>query len=127
MNLETAQKIESLFDQAKLAALALLREDETTHTDAPEPDDDEGITADEAAQMMGVKKWRVYEMIKQKILPAYKPSPRTLRIRRGAVRELIRTGQCTIEKQSGGKVLPMRREGVLQSAASNLKKGGLKP
>ena len=127
MNLETARQIESLFDQAKSAALALLQEEETRRTVAPEPDDDEGITADEAAQMIGVKAWRIYEMVKQGILPVYRPSKRTLRIRRGAVRELIRTGQCTIEKQRGGKVLPMRRESVIQSAASNLKKGGLQP
>ncbi|HEY0379852.1 MAG TPA: helix-turn-helix domain-containing protein [Pyrinomonadaceae bacterium] len=127
MNLDTVAKIEALFDQAKSAALALLNQEEVARKPEPQADDDEGITAAEAAEMLGVKAWRVYEMVKQRILPAYRPSARTLRIRRGAVRELIRTGKCTAEKKGTGNLLPLLRSGVIQSAASNPKKGGLRP
>ena len=123
----TAQKIADLFDRAKREALALLREEETEQTILTLPDDEEGITAAEAAEMLSVKKWRVYKMVEQGILPAYRPSPRTLRLRRGAVREFIRTGKYTAKKRASGKVLPMPHAGVLQSAASNIKKGGIQP
>ena len=53
-------------------------------------EDDHGITAKEAARLIGVSEWRVYEMIKRKVLPAYRPSPQRLRLRLGAVREFIR-------------------------------------
>lgn len=55
-------------------------------------DDDQGITAREAAQLIGVSEWRVYEMIKRGVLTAYRPSPQRLRLRLGAVREFIRQG-----------------------------------
>jgi excisionase family DNA binding protein len=55
-------------------------------------EDDKGITAKEAALLIGVSEWRVYEMIKRKVLPAYRPSPQRLRLRLGAVREFIRQG-----------------------------------
>jgi excisionase family DNA binding protein len=55
-------------------------------------EDDQGITAKEAARLIGVSEWRVYEMIKRKVLPAYRPSPQRLRLRLGAVREFIRQG-----------------------------------
>ena len=53
-------------------------------------EDDHGITAKEAARLIGVSEWRVYEMIKRRMLPAYRPSPQRLRLRLGAVREFIR-------------------------------------
>jgi len=43
---------------------------------------DEGVSADEAAKLLGVKKWRVYEMCREGKLPSYRPSSKTLRIRR---------------------------------------------
>ena len=127
MSQSTAEKIAEVFDRAKREALALLCEEETEQTVLTLPDDEEGITAAEAAEMLSVKKWRVYKMVEQCILPAYRPSPRTLRLRRGAVREFIRTGKCTTTKRASGKVLPMLHAGVLQSAASNIKKGGVQP
>lgn len=56
-------------------------------------EDDQGITAKEAARLIGVSEWRVYEMIKRKVLPAYRPSPQRLRLRLGAVREFIRQSE----------------------------------
>jgi excisionase family DNA binding protein len=55
-------------------------------------DDDQGITVPEAARLIGVSDWRVYEMIKRGALPAYRPSPQRVRLRLGAVREFIRQG-----------------------------------
>ena len=53
-------------------------------------EDDRGITAREAAELIGVSEWRVYEMIRRKVLPAYRPSPQRLRLRLGDVRAFIR-------------------------------------
>lgn len=53
-------------------------------------DDDQGITVDEAAELIGVQPWRVYELIKRRELPAYKISSQRYRIRLGAVREFVR-------------------------------------
>jgi excisionase family DNA binding protein len=83
--------------------------------------DNESISVREAATMLGVRKWRVYQMIKQGILPASRPSPRTIRLRRGAVLEFIRTGQCA-DLTKPAKVLSLKRRGVIESAASNLRK-----
>lgn len=55
-------------------------------------DDDRGVTAKEAARLIGVSEWRVYELIRRGALPAYRPSPQRLRLRLGAVREFIRQG-----------------------------------
>lgn len=114
MDSVVADKIASIFDRAKAEALILLREDEKLRAQsiplAEAVNDDEGITAAEAAQMMNVNKWRVYEMVKQGLVPASHPSPRTVRIRRGTVKEFIRTGRCTtVEKKGGAKLLPLRR------------------
>lgn len=60
---------------------------------APAPsaaEDDRGITAREAARLIGVSEWRVYELIKRGELPAYKISSQRYRIRLGAVREFVR-------------------------------------
>ncbi len=112
MRQDTQEKIARLFDQAKLEALALLREESHPESSLPtEPDamDDEGITAAEAAQQLGVSTWRVYEMIKRGMLIAYRPSPRTLRVRRGAVREFIRTGRCTtVGKEGTARIQPLK-------------------
>ena len=59
--------------------------------------EDRGITAQEAADILGVKKWRVYEMIRRRALPAYHPSPKTLRLRLAAVREFKDRGACSQE------------------------------
>jgi excisionase family DNA binding protein len=71
---------------ARAEAIAVLEE----HRVGDSAEDDQGITAKEAARLIGVSEWRVYEMIKQKMLPAYRPSPQRLRLRLGAVREFIR-------------------------------------
>lgn len=55
-------------------------------------DDDQGITAKEAARLIGVSEWRVYDMVRRGVLPAYRPSPQRLRLRLGTVREFIRQG-----------------------------------
>lgn len=105
MRPETVEKLATLAERAgarvarELAifawdAAAIVREDVPAATAAPAPDDDEGMTAEEAAQELGVERWRVYDMIQRGILPAYKPSPKTVRLRRGDVREFIRTGRC---------------------------------
>ena len=73
---------------ARAEAVAVLEERRVG--DAAE--DDQGITAKEAARLIGVSEWRVHEMIKRKVLPAYRPSPQRLRLRLGAVREFIRQG-----------------------------------
>jgi excisionase family DNA binding protein len=52
--------------------------------------DDRGITAREAAALLGVQPWRVYELIRRKELPAYHVSRQRLRLRLGAVREYMR-------------------------------------
>jgi len=84
--------------------------------------DDEGITVAEAAKEIGVSSWRVYEMIRQGILPAYKPSPKTYRLRRGTVREFMLTGACAAISQDKAKVLQLRREPVIESVPSTPKK-----
>lgn len=71
--------------------------------------DDEGLTVKEAAAELRVEAWRVYDMIRRGILPAYRPSPRTLRVRRGAVKEFVRSGKCTrVEAKQGAKAKPLR-------------------
>jgi excisionase family DNA binding protein len=57
------------------------------------PDEDRGLSTAEAAVLLGVKKWRVYEMVKRKVLRAYRPSPRTLRILLSSVNECLREGR----------------------------------
>lgn len=57
------------------------------------PDEDRGLSAAEAAVLLGVKKWRVYEMVKRKALRAYRPSPGTLRILLSSVNECLREGR----------------------------------
>ena len=74
---------------ARSEAVAVLEERQVG--DAVEHD--QGITAKEAARLIGVSEWRVYEMIKRKVLPAYRPSPQRLRLRLGAVREFIRQSE----------------------------------
>lgn len=73
---------------ARSEAVAVLEERRV----ADPAEDDRGITAKEAARLMGVSEWRVYEMIKRKVLPAYRPSPQRLRLRLAAVREFIQQG-----------------------------------
>lgn len=106
----TEAKLAGIFDRAKVEALALLREQDEMRAEhlqfrQDQAGDDDGLTVAEAAQMIGVKEWRVYEMIKRGILPASRPSPRTLRLRRGAVRDFIRDGRCSEKpsKQRAGR------------------------
>lgn len=115
MRPETVEKIAAIFDRAKQEALAVLRHEAPAQT--PATLNDEGVTVREAAKMIGVSEWRIYQMIKQGILPAFRPSPRTLRLSRAAVLEFIRTG-----KAATAKVTPFQRSSVLHSAASNLRK-----
>jgi excisionase family DNA binding protein len=76
-------------------------------------DDDEGLTVAQAASELGVEPWRVYEMVRLEVLPHYRPSPRTIRIRRGVVKEFIREGKCTRVAGNDGRaeVVPLRRAG----------------
>jgi len=131
MKPETVEKIAAMAEQA---AAKLAREATIFACDAlsiilteQQPfvviaSDDEGMTVAEAATEIGVSRWRVYEMIRQNILPAYKPSPKTYRLRRGAVREFVRTGACAAITQDKAKVLQLRREAVIESVASTPKK-----
>ena len=81
-------KLEELFSPDVLAAL-----DERVRRIAretnPAPADDQGLTAEEAARLLGVSKWRVYEMVRRGALPSYRPSPKTLRIPLSAVKNRI--------------------------------------
>lgn len=61
------------------------------------PADDQGLTAEEAARLLGVSKWRVYEMVRRGALPSYRPSPKTLRIPLSAVKN------CIAEASSGDR------------------------
>jgi excisionase family DNA binding protein len=71
--------------------------------------DDEGLTVAEAAAELNVEQWRVYDMVRRGVLPHYRPSPRTIRIRRGAVKEFVRAGKCTrVEEKRGAKAKPLR-------------------
>lgn len=74
---------------ARSEAVAVLEERRV----ADPAEDDQGITPKEVARLIGVSEWRVYEMIKRKVLPAYRPSPQRLRLRLGAVREFIRQSE----------------------------------
>lgn len=57
------------------------------------PDEDRGLSTEETAVLLGVKKWRVYEMVRRKTLRAYRPSPGTLRILLSSVNECLREGR----------------------------------
>jgi excisionase family DNA binding protein len=78
--------VERMKQIARSEAVAVLEERRI----ADPAEDDKGITAKEAARLLGVSEWRVYEMIKRKVLPAYRPSPQRLRLRLGDVRAFIR-------------------------------------
>jgi excisionase family DNA binding protein len=117
---ETVEKLAALAERtgAKVArelaifacdAVSIVRDDLPTAADATAPDEDEGMTAEEAAQELGVERWRVYDMIQRGILPAFKPSANTVRLRRGDVREFIRTGKCA------PKTMQPQRRPVLHS------------
>lgn len=71
---------------AREEALKVLAE--LGRTAAPtSPDEDRGLSAEEAARLLGVKKWRIYEMVKRRALRAYRPSPGTVRIPMSAIAE----------------------------------------
>lgn len=100
-------KISSIFDRARDEAIAVLRGQEQMRAEVglPRASDDEAITVAEAARLIGVSRWRVYEMVRRGLLPASRPSPRTVRLRRGAVKEFIRMGSCTrVEKKGRAKL-----------------------
>lgn len=81
-------ELEKIFGPDLLAAL-----DERVRAIVKEagaaPADDQGVTAEEAARLLGVSKWRVYEMVRRGALPSYRPSPKTLRIPLSAVKNCI--------------------------------------
>jgi excisionase family DNA binding protein len=58
--------------------------------DRDTPGDDELLTAESAARLLGVSRWRLYDMVRRKVLPAVRPSERTIRIRRGDLRKFMR-------------------------------------
>jgi excisionase family DNA binding protein len=76
-------------------------------------DGDEGLTVAQAAAELNVEPWRVYEMVRRGLLQHYRPSPRTIRIRRAVVKEFVREGKCTrVERPEGrAEVVPLRRAG----------------
>ena len=82
-------ELERLFSPDVLAALdERMRQIAQEARTAPPAEDDRGLSAEEAAHLLGVKKWRVYEMVRRNALRAYRPSPGTLRIPLSAVNEV---------------------------------------
>lgn len=84
---------------------------ELAATQSPSTDasDDEGLTVEQAALELNVEKWRVYEMVRRGALPHYRPSSRTIRVRRGDVKRFIRQGKCTtVEEKRGARGKPLR-------------------
>lgn len=87
-------ELEKLFGPDVLAALdeRMRRISRESQPSSP-PDEDRGLSAAEAAVLLGVKKWRVYEMVRRKALCSYRPSPGTLRILLSSVNECLREGR----------------------------------
>lgn len=81
-------KLEELFSPDVLAALDE-RVRRIAREASPASADDQGVDAKEAARLLGVSKWRVYEMVRRGVLSSYRPSPKTLRIPLSAVKNYI--------------------------------------
>jgi excisionase family DNA binding protein len=121
MRAEAVEKLSDILSRAGRCvaaaagdAWAVVREELSDPRALPaEADDDEGLTVAQAAAELGVEPWRVYEMVRRGVLPHYRPSPRTIRVRRGVVKEFIREGKCTrvVGNDGRAEVVPLRRAG----------------
>lgn len=89
---EGGDLLSALDERMRKIAAETFRELVPAHDVGAVADDDKGITAREAARLIGVSEWRVYEMVRRGALPACRPSPQRLRLRLGTVREFIRQG-----------------------------------
>jgi excisionase family DNA binding protein len=60
------------------------------------------LTATEVAQILRVSKARVYELARQRMLPALTLGQRQIRFEEAALREWIAAGGSTISTKTGG-------------------------
>lgn len=117
MQLEAVEKLSDIVTRAGRCvaaaageAWALIREELTEPQYSLDASDDEGLTVRQAATELNVEEWRVYDMIRRGVLPHYRPSRRTIRVRRGAVKEFIREGKCAtrVGEKKGARAEPLR-------------------
>ena len=83
---ELAQILEPVLERIVARRLAKL-------TERSAPGDDELLTAEAVVRLLGVSRWRVYEMIRRQALLVVRPSERTVRLRRGDLRKFMQA-QC---------------------------------